>query len=97
MGASLSHWPSIELGKRSYNPVVVQSEGMLTELEESGVQPPNKFTVIGTTCKDINSQVSAVNSKREIIAMMDNNNTDFRKITAGEVQLFCRLPPEKET
>ena len=67
---------------------------MLTELEESGVQPPNKFTVIGTTCKDINSQVSAVNSKREIIAMMDNNNTDFRKITAGEVQLFCRLPPE---
>ena len=65
MGASLSHWSSIEFGKRSYNPVVVLSRGMLAELRESGVQPPNKLTLID---KDIDieiglSSVLAVNSK----------------------------------
>ena len=96
LGASLSHWPSIELGKRSYNPVVVLNREMLTELEKSEVQPPNKLTLIN---KDIHIgpvSDSAVNSKREIIiARMRSSGTDIMKITiAGEVQLFCRLPPE---
>ena len=97
MGASLSHWPSIELGKRSYNPVVVLSRGMLAELEESGVQPPNKLTLID---KDIDidfSSALAVNSKGEIIiaSMRSSDTGTVMKITtAGEIQLFCRLPPE---
>ena len=89
MGANLFHWPSIEPGKRTYNPMSVTRE-ILTELEESGVQLPNKFTLIDTmkiTC-------SAVNSKRDIIATILENDTDVKKITADEVQLFCRLPPE---
>ena len=89
MGANLFHWPSIEPGKRTYNPMSVTRE-ILTELEESGVQLPNKFTLIDTmkiTC-------SAVNSKRDIIATILENDTDVMKITTGGVQSFCRLPPE---
>ena len=97
MGASLSHWPSIELGKRSCNPVVVLNRGMLTELEESGVQPPNKLTLIDKDIVIDNLTVLAVNSKGEIIfAGMRGSGTDIMKITtAGEIQLFCRFPPEE--
>ena len=96
MGASLSHWPSIELGKRSHNPVVVVRGGMLAELEESGVEPPNILTLIDEDIGIDFSSVSAVNSKREIIiARMRSSDTDIIKITAAvEILLFCRLPPE---
>ena len=96
IGASLPHWPSIELGKQSYNPVVVLSREMLAELEESGVQPLKKLTLIDKDI-DIDSwSVLAVNSKGEIIiARMSYSDTDIMKITtAGEVQFFCDLPPE---
>ena len=95
MGASLSHWPSIELGKRNYNPLVVLSRKLLAGLEESGVQPPNRLTLIrGDIVIDIFSDL-AVNSKREIITANVRSGTGIMKITtAGEVQFFCRLPPQ---
>ena len=97
MGANLSHWPSIELGQRSCNPVVVLSRGMLTELEESGVQQPNKLTLIDKDSYIDDFTVLAVNSKGEIIiAGMRGSGTDIMKITtAVEIQLFCRFPPEE--
>ena len=95
MGASLSHWPSIELGKRNYNPLVVLSRKMLAGLEESGVQPPNRLTLLrGDIVIDIFSDL-AVNSKREIITANVRSGTGIMKITtAGEVQFFCCLPPQ---
>ena len=73
---------------------MVVSGEIFTELEESRVQIPYKFTLIETSM-NINYQVSAVNSKREIIGKMCENATDIMKITADAVQSFCRLPPRR--
>ena len=87
MGVDLLQWPSIEIGDETYNPMFVRGK-ISTELKKSGIQPPNKISTDGV-------YVLAVNSKREIIGKKYGNNTDIMKICAtGEVQLFCRLPPE---
>ena len=91
MGASVWQWPSIEIGKGTYNPMGISGK-VLTELEESGVQPPNTITTDRITN---GRNVLAVNSKREMIGKMSEHATDIMKITAGEVlKFFCRLPPE---
>ena len=84
----MMQWPSIEIGKETYNPTDVSGE-ILTELKKSGVQPLYKISTANRMA------ISAVNSKRELIGKKRRNNTDIMKMcTTGEVQLFCRLPPE---
>ena len=61
-------------------------------MDVSAAKFPNQLvTSIGTI---IHCRISAVNSKGEIIAKKYKGHTDTIKITASEVQLFCRLPPE---
>ena len=91
MQVNVLHWPPIELSKQTYN-LVISSADILRQMNVSGA----KFlcpviTSIGTV---INWKISAVNSKGEIIGKKYEGQTDIMKITAGEVQLFCHLPPE---
>ena len=45
IAVDLPNWPKIEFGRGTYNPVIENIE-VLTKIEESGAQPPNKFTSI---------------------------------------------------
>ena len=91
MPVNVLHWPSIELNKQTCNPVM-DSEGILTQMDVFGAKFPSQLiTSIGT---EIDCGFSAVNSKGEIIGMKFVGHPNIMKITAGEVQLFCRLPPE---
>ena len=97
MGVGVLQWPSIEIGKETYNPMNVTSEKILTELKKSGVRPPNKISTdeVHVFAGSRRARFLAVNSKREIIGEKYGNGNDIMKMcTDGEVQLFCRFPQE---
>ena len=64
MQVNVFHWPSIELSKQTYNPVL-HSADILWQMDVSAAKFANQLiTSIGTI---INCRISAVNSKGKCI------------------------------